>query len=291
MTAELHISTRLADILPPLSDEVKQRLEESIERDGRVIDPILYWHDGERNVVIDGMHRFEIIRRKEITNYRTEAVPTAGQTYEEVEEWIWNHQAGRRNMTREEIGTCYNELKTRRGGDRKSDKIKGTNGPLIGDAAQQIAKKMGVSAKTVKRDGARVKALEKLTKAAKTVAEKAPDRDVKVLAMLSPDDQNAVAHAVRVGQAASVREALKLTGAKSQSAPKASKPPKKLDRRAYYKQWDSSIGPLVRLVTKIAEGVGELNGPDHKKVKKGLSAATLAMVDWMQISDSKGKPK
>ena len=46
-----------------------------------------------------------------------------------------------------------------RGGDRKSEKIKGSNDPLISDqlTIDQSAELMGVSAKTVKRAKARMK--------------------------------------------------------------------------------------------------------------------------------------
>ncbi len=61
------------------------------------------------------------------------------------------------------------------------------------------------------------------------------------------------------------------------------KPPKKLDKPAYYKQWDQNIGPLVRLVSTIADGVGEKNGQDHKAVKKHLNDATKAVMKWMGV--------
>ena len=61
------------------------------------------------------------------------------------------------------------------------------------------------------------------------------------------------------------------------------KPPKKYDRSFWYKQWNASIGPLCRLVEKIADNVGEKQGARHKGVRDALEAATQHMIDWMGV--------
>jgi len=216
-TPDLHISTRLRNLLPPLTAEQRKQLEQNITTDGRVLDPILYWYDGKRNVVVDGMHRFEIIRGKNI-QYRAEAIEL-GKTYEDAEKWIWDHQAGRRNLTREVIGRWYNQTKASHGGDRK---IKRSNDPLVstsgGSTAQKIAEKAGVSEATVRRDGARMEALEQcvpaVQKGINSGAFKATDADIKLLAKLPPADQQAVALVLRKGQAQTVKTAMKITKVK-----------------------------------------------------------------------------
>ena len=60
-------------------------------------------------------------------------------------------------------------------------------------------------------------------------------------------------------------------------------PPRQLDRPAYYKQWDQAIGPLVRLVDKIAAGVGESGSHEHKLVQDRLNLATETMIEWMGV--------
>lgn len=217
MTAtDLHIAERLQELLPPLTQEEQQQLKENLESVGRVRDPILYWHDGERNVVIDGMHRWEIVRGTSIP-FHTEQMDFSN--YDEAEIWILNHQLGRRNLLkpaaiREIRGKLYNRLKTSHGGDRKSEKSKCQSETLIGDAATEVAEKAGVSRSTIIRDGDHVKTLESLTKAARSVAENASDKDVKLLASLSASGQDAVARAVRVGKAPTISDAIKLIGAK-----------------------------------------------------------------------------
>lgn len=155
---DLHISKRLKACLPPLTDEQKKGLEDDILADGRVTDPILYWHDGKRNVVIDGMHRWEIIRRNGVTQFRTEPMPTAGESYEDIEEWIWKRAKHQRNMTREQIGEWYNNMKSARGGNRR---IKVSNDTLK-NAAEHISEATGKSVSTVKRDGKRAENIGKL---------------------------------------------------------------------------------------------------------------------------------
>lgn len=155
---DLHISERFKACLPPLTAEQKKGLEEDIIADGRVTDPILYWNDGKRNVVIDGMHRWEIIRRKGITQFRTEPMPTAGNNYREVQDWIMRRAIHQRNMTREMIGEWYNKLKTARGGDRRTK----VSNDTLKNTAEHISELTGKSVPTVRRDGKRVENIEKL---------------------------------------------------------------------------------------------------------------------------------
>lgn len=65
--------------------------------------------------------------------------------------------------------------------------------------------------------------------------------------------------------------------------PNSGKPPKQYDRSFWYKQWNTSIGPLVRLVDKIAREVNEMHGARHKGVKEGLDLATRNMIEWMGV--------
>ena len=63
----------------------------------------------------------------------------------------------------------------------------------------------------------------------------------------------------------------------------ATQPPRKLDKAAYYKQWETLIGPMVRLVDKIGNGVGEKGGGNHSMVMRQLDSATEAMAKWMGV--------
>ena len=60
-------------------------------------------------------------------------------------------------------------------------------------------------------------------------------------------------------------------------------PPKQYARAEWYKQWDNAIGPLVRLVNKIANGVGERHDPHHEAIQEQLNYATEEMIKWMGV--------
>jgi hypothetical protein len=281
---ELHISKRLQALLPPLTDEERAQLKANIKADRRVIDPLLYWNDGTRNVVVEGMHRWEIIRGTDIP-FRAEPLEFA--SYEEVEIWILDHALGKRNLLapaaiRKIRGDLYNRLKRKDGGhgDQKSEY---QNDTPIGSAAQKVAEKAGVSPATIKRDGARVEAISALTKPAQAIADKATDKEIRALGKLSAGDQTTVARAVRTGQAASVSEAIKQTGAKpGKEAAKPTKPPKQYPRSHWLKQWNQAIGPVVRLVDKIAGEIGEKRDPHHEAVQDRLNEATEEMEAWLK---------
>jgi|GEM_PF-2723490 len=294
---ELHISKRLQAILPPLTDDERAQLRANILRDGEITDPIMYWHDGKRNVVLDGMNRFDIARGEGLP-YSAKPISlgdsfTIGNSYEDAEVWILDRQLGRRNLLspqgiRKIRGELYNRLKGQQGGDRKSQESKCQNDTLIGDKAQKVAEKAGVSPETVKRDGARIEALNKcisaLQKGINSGKFKATDAQIKALAKTPHEKQNAVAKAARSGTPLETAMAEQKIGTpKPPPKPKPKKPPKKLDKKGYYQEWTRAIGPLVRLVDKIANGVGEKNGESHKVILGQLDACTEEMQEWMQV--------
>jgi len=56
---ELHISKRLKALLPPQTKQELEQLKANIDEEG-ILDPILYWNDGKKDIVIDGMTRYGI---------------------------------------------------------------------------------------------------------------------------------------------------------------------------------------------------------------------------------------
>ena len=78
-------------------------------------------------------------------------------------------------------------------------------------------------------------------------------------------------------------EAFATAAQESESPPKSNgKPPKQIERSAWFKTWTQSIGPLIRQVTRIAEGVGEKHGKQHKAIRVHLDKATDIMEIWMR---------
>jgi uncharacterized ParB-like nuclease family protein len=68
---------------------------------------------------------------------------------------------------------------------------------------------------------------------------------------------------------------------KGKAPPK--KPPKKFDRPACFKKWEQAIGPVVRMVSKIASDVGESNCPSHEAISDHLEECTTEMAKWMGV--------
>ena len=245
-----------------LTEEELQGLRESIKSEGRVRDAIIYWHDGQRNVIIDGINRWTIVQGTDIP-FRTE--PMVFKCFGEAKAWAIGNQLNRRNTDTAETRNLRGEL-------FQLEKGMGEG------AAARVAEQTHVSERTVQRDGARVEKLDKLVPAARKIAEQASDKELSALASLPPDQQNVVAREVRVGQS-TLADAIKAAPA----PPKKDVPPllRKYERAHWLKQWNNQIGHLVRLVDKIATEVEETKCKSHKTVQDLLEVATEEMQEWL----------
>lgn len=286
---DLTISDRLSALLPPLTDEERKQLEENLIRDGRVLDPILYWFDGKENVVLDGMNRLPIAKEHGIP-YRTEPVDLGTKDYCQAELWILDHQLGRRNLLdphalRQVRGDFYNRLKGGQGGDHKSEKSKSQNETLIGGAAEQVAEKAGVSRATVMRDGARMEALDKCVesfqKGVRSAAIKATDAQIKAVAKLKPDKQEVIAREVRFGK--SLTQAMEKHGPKP-TAKEAKAEPEEVSQaendRYTLGQWLATIDALLSKTPTIDELRGRNPGTHGDKFVKCISEARGHLANW-----------
>lgn len=289
MITELTIDPGFESLLPKLTQAENEGLEQDSVKSGRIRDAIVYWPNGGKNIVVGGHHRLKIAHKHNLP-YDTLAMEFASR--EEAELWILMDQANRRNLgqaaQRELRGEIYVRItKTSKKQGRTPFGHFGQTDDTKASVAKKIAKKTGVSERTVRRDGARVEALkqceESLRKGVNSGAIKMTDAEVKTVSKLPPDDQAAVATELRMGRASNVNTAMKSAGVKAPK-PKRKQPPKQLDRQAYFKQWDNAIGPLVRLVDKIANGVGESKSKHHNAVQKLLNDATETMMEWMGVA-------
>jgi hypothetical protein len=210
---DLLIDAALQNLLPPLTDEELHGLEEDIVKDGRVISPVLYWHDDEldRNVVVDGMHRLPIAKACGVP-YRTE--PMTFKSRGDVEVWILRHQLNRRNLLKPEdfrrvLGELYSKLKGGHGGDRRSN-----NRP--GSAAKTLSEEFGVSPSQVRAAGKRVELLEKLSKPLQTAIKNfggaVSDAALRAMSEADTNKQSQIARLVRTGS--SLAEAIAEQGLK-----------------------------------------------------------------------------
>lgn len=88
----MRIKKEYKTLIPPLSPEEYQYLEENILKDG-VREPLVVWGD----ILIDGHNRYEICQKHGIT-YKT--VNKDFESDEEAKRWIILNQFGRRNLTK-----------------------------------------------------------------------------------------------------------------------------------------------------------------------------------------------
>jgi len=147
---EPKVNRRFAALIPPPSDDQRSMLEARIIADKGCRDPLVVWK--ERNILLDGHTRLAICKEYDL-HYKVkyETLPDRDAAIDR----IYDIHLERRNLTPSQwdvlLGRRYNRAKKPHGGDRKSSD---QNGHLIPErTAEAFAKKWGVSATTVKRDG------------------------------------------------------------------------------------------------------------------------------------------
>lgn len=94
---ELIIDPEFASVCPPLSADEFAQLEENILSDGEVTDPLVVWN----NVLIDGHHRRKILLKHPELPFTIKDI-LFNNRYEAIV-WICKNQAGRRNLTSEQL--------------------------------------------------------------------------------------------------------------------------------------------------------------------------------------------
>lgn len=288
---KLEISDRLKTLLPPLTADEKKRLEENLVRDGKVHDPLIYWNDGDRNVILDGMNRYEIATRLDIP-YQVEPLDLGTNAdYEEAEIWMLDRQLGRRNLlapanVREIRGKLYNRLKREKGSNRGP---KGQFDTAGGSAAAQVSARAGVSDSTVKRDGQRMANLDKCTtsvqRSVSSGAVKVSDAEIKTLVQLEPAEQNTVATALRKGQASSLREAMKAEKIKTPTTPAKVKPGEDVKNSAFtakgqLEEYAKTLGRWLSRSPTIDEWRAKWPGKQGDKVVRLAADLIEALKVW-----------
>lgn len=319
METDLHIAKRLAELLPPLNEDEKWQLKENLIADGGAFDPICYWHDGKRNVIVDGMHRWPVVKANHL-EYQTREMQFA--SYDEAELWILNHQLGRRNLLspqaqRKLVGDLYNRLKRDQGRPEKRGQIVPfiENEPI--KTAEKVAETVGLSARTVKRDGVFAERLDKLDESLRRQIQegaKVTDSQLKKLVTVSAASQKAIARALRVGQAEDITTAAKVAGVTLSTKPAKTAeelladmdanegdPPEPVEAspEEKAKQHNSTIESFCRKVDSLAKECPDLfwlQDSDRRaffltKVKNGLESLRAGKVVACPACDGDGCAK
>lgn len=185
----LKINPEFRDLIPKLSPEEFEQLEQNILVDG-CRDALIVWN----GQIVDGHNRYEICRKHDIP-YRTEEKQFTDQN--EAVNWIIDNQMGRRNISEEQKsylrGLRYRNEKRSDGGYEfvADGKSVGHSDPPI-RTSERVAAQFGVSEKTVRRDESFANSLD-------TIGEYAPSIKAQVLqghSDLSKADVTAIAKAM-----------------------------------------------------------------------------------------------
>ena len=155
----LKVDPALQRLIPLQSRGEYLALQQSIQAEG-CLDPLLVWK--ERGVLLDGHTRRDLcIEHKKPVKVREVALPDERAAVE----YVLGIQRQRRNLSREAMsyfrGAEYNAVKRRRGGRRSAWEIMGGVAPPP-STALRLARKYGVSEKTIKRDALYARAVDRI---------------------------------------------------------------------------------------------------------------------------------
>jgi hypothetical protein len=193
---DIIVDAEFAALIPPLSAEERQQLEENIIEHGGARDPLVVWASKGKLTVLDGHNRYEICTRLalpfDIHEMRFKARG-------EAEDWIDKNQLGRRNLDARQMSL----LRGRRYNRTKKDAHCGANqvaGRMSATTAESLAAEHGVNEKTIRRDGEFAEAVEALGIEREIVAGEihAPKHEIVAAANALPKEptQEQVAEAV-----------------------------------------------------------------------------------------------
>ncbi|MCW3789401.1 ParB N-terminal domain-containing protein [Plebeiibacterium sediminum] len=188
---ELVILSDLQSFIPPLTEEEKGLLLESIKSEG-IREPIDIWHDGEKNIIVDGHNRYNIAQELGVS-FKTKEHKF--ESIEGVKEWMLKKQLGRRNLTDANrsylIGLLYNNRKESKGGDRRSQRNNDQSSvSKAKNTAELIAEQTGMSIRSIKSAGEYAKGIDELDGELKSKIligkEKIPKSDIQKLSRRKP---------------------------------------------------------------------------------------------------------
>ena len=156
---DLIIDKEFEELLPVLTPEEFDRLEQSILKDG-MLDPIKVWEEPGtgRNIIIDGHNRYRILKKNNISlnyweNYKfmyADELPTR----DDVKRWMLEQQLGRRNLSEAEKYEIVQKFKSVFEQKAKKNQSLGGKGsanlPKV-DTRKEMAKATGVSEGTYRK--------------------------------------------------------------------------------------------------------------------------------------------
>jgi hypothetical protein len=216
----ISVDQEFQKLIPPISDDERQQLEQNIIAAGGVRDPLTLWLRSDEDwVILDGHNRFEICRRLSLPFPYHEV---EFDTRDEAADWIDKNQLGRRNLDARQMsllrGRRYNRTKKANDGSRGNQHTEAAD-KMSTATAESLAAEHGVNEKTIRRDGEFAEAVETLGIEREIVAGEidAPKHEIVEAAAALPDKPTA-------DEIKQARETVKTSAAKSRSGKQAAKP-------------------------------------------------------------------
>lgn len=146
----IFINKELRDLIPPLSEEEYQQLEENIVAEG-IRDPLVVWRQPDgRDMLIDGHNRWNISLHHAGIPFETVNKDFADM--DEAKLWTIRNQFGRRNLTGFERAELALKMKPLIAKKAKENESKGGQGCQISDKVdtkKELASIAGVSHDTI----------------------------------------------------------------------------------------------------------------------------------------------
>ena len=210
---DIIVDADFAALIPPLSSEERQQLEENIVEHGGARDPLVVWASKGTLTLLDGHNRYEICTRLGLP-FDIEEMRFADRSH--AEEWIIRNQFGRRNIAAYVRTQLALRLKETIANRAHKNQQGGRGGVLLPekspeakiDTREEVAKTAGVSSNTVSK-------VEKINR-----AEKAGKVDAETVAKLRTGEVsiNRVVRDLKEQEAAVRREEQKAEAVKKRKA-------------------------------------------------------------------------
>ncbi len=259
---ELFIDDDLHAEIPALEPDDYQALKSAIEWEGEITDPVLYWFDGSKNIIVDGVHRFKIAQELGIQCPAKEI--GVGRSRNEIKAIAISRATDRRNLSLQarlqirKIGiACRAKTIAKKISEEKpadEHKPKQRKEKDLSPKSRSVSNELGLSRATVRRAVDFHDLVEKLCTPARRAIESgsvvATEEELQALAELPEEEQIVIVRKVRVGQAAKIGDLIKALPKR-----KKKKPQPKLDPHVYWNQIDAKFGEVIRLIDKAADAL------------------------------------
>lgn len=148
---DLIIDKEFEELLPVLSPEELENLENSILQYG-LLDPIKIWQEPDTGewIIIDGHNRYNILKKHNIDwhYWQDYKIMSELETREDVKQWMFEQQLGRRNLSPEEkydIVQKFKDMLQKKAKQNQSSGGKGKSNLKKVNVQKEMAKATGIS--------------------------------------------------------------------------------------------------------------------------------------------------